>query len=307
MNPILLVASIGDKIDSAFAAFDLWVFHFFGSIQCGFLTIVAKLFTALGDEAFVIPMVIVGAVLCLFKKTRKYGATLVIAIIIGTLITNIAVKPMVMRIRPYNTLQGNAEYFAWYVGAGRLSESDFSFPSGHTTGAFEMATAMFLCFRKDKKKIAWLFPALAVGVMGSRVYLMVHYATDVIGGMLVGIFAGVMAYLIATLACKIKFIEKIDAEKLFKNGIKPRVASLLIVAVVLGVFAYSFVPSLTEGGDEAVRCAYVGEYDCQNEARVDDEDYPPIDGKNYCKIHWKQLTQQQIVGQSEGDSVIVVE
>ena len=54
-------------------------------------------------------------------------------------------------------------------------------------------------------------------------------------------------------------------------------------------FFYAFIPSLTEGGDKAVRCAYNEEYDCYNEARVDDKDYPAIDGKNYCKIHWKQL------------------
>ena len=131
MYPILLAATIGDKIDSTFAAFDLWVFHFFGSMQCGFLTVVAKIFTSFGDEAFVIPMAVVGVVLCFFKKTRKYGFSLLFAIAIGTIVTNVLVKPMVLRVRPYNTLQSNAEYFAWYIGAGQLSESDYSFPSYH--------------------------------------------------------------------------------------------------------------------------------------------------------------------------------
>ena len=52
----------------------------------------------------------------------------------------------------------------------------------------------------------------------------------------------------------------------------------------------SYIPAISEGGEDAHRCAYVGEYDCMNEARVDDEDYSPIDGKEYCKIHWKQLS-----------------
>lgn len=38
------------------------------------------------------------------------------------------------------------------------------------------------------------------------------------------------------------------------------------------------------------RCAYVGDYKCYNAAKVDDEKYPPIDGKEYCKIHWKALS-----------------
>ncbi len=279
MYPILL--TLGENIDKVFSSFDLWVFHFFGSMQCTFLTYVAKFFTTFGDEGFIIPLVVVGAVLCLFKRTRKFGLSLIFAVVIGTLVTNIVVKPMALRVRPYNTLQGNADYWKWYIGAGALSESDYSFPSGHTTGAFEIATALFLCFKSEKKKIAYLFPVVALCTMGSRVYLMVHYATDVLAGLVVGIVAGVLGYLIA------KFIVKFIFEKTDKTSGKA--APIAIVLAVVCIFLYAFIPSLTEGGDKAIRCAYNGEYDCYNEARVDDKDYPPIDGKNYCKIHWKQL------------------
>lgn len=290
MSPILLAtATMGERIDSIFYNFDLWVFSFFGNMQCDFLTYVAKLFTSFGDEMFVIPMVILGAVLCLFKKSRKYGVSLIFAVIIGTLVTNVIVKPMFLRVRPYNTLQGVAEYWGWYKGAGMLSESDFSFPSGHTTGAFEMAIAMFLCFKSDKKKICWLFPAVALCVMGSRVYLMVHYASDVLAGLIVGTVAGCLGYLIAKLICKIKFLDKIDAGKLFKK-VNVKVGIALIILFVGGVLGYNYATVLSEGGDDSLRCAYVGEYDCQNEARTDDEKYPAIDGKRYCKIHWKQLS-----------------
>lgn len=295
MNPILL--TLGDSIDSAFASFDLWVFRFFGSMQCTFLTYVAKFFTSFGDEAFIIPIVIVAIVLCFFKKTRKYGFSIIVAVIIGTLVTNVAVKPAVMRIRPYNTLQGNADYWSWYIGAGALSESDYSFPSGHTTGAFEIATALFLCFKSDKKKIAYLFPALALCTMGSRVYLMVHYASDVLAGLVIGVVAGVLGYFAAKLIVKYIFKgenSKIDAAKLFKkitdktNG---KLAPVAIVLAVVCIFLNSFIPLLSEGGETAVRCAYNEEYDCYNEAKVNDEDYPAIDGQNYCKIHWKQLSE----------------
>lgn len=294
MNTILLAAvTMGERIDSIFYNFDLWVFSFFGNIQNGFLTQVARFFTSFGDERFVIPMVIFGAVLCLFKKTRKYGAALIFSIVIGTLVTNVIVKPMFLRVRPYNTLQGVAEYFAWYKGAGMLSESDYSFPSGHTTAAFEIATAMFICFKKDNKKICWLFPVVAICTMGSRVYLMVHYASDVLAGMIVGTVAGCLGYLFAVLACKIiekiKFLDAIDVTPLFKK-VSPKAIPIAVIAVVTVLFCMSYVPAISEGGEDAHRCAYVGEYDCMNEARVDDEDYPPIDGKEYCKIHWKQLS-----------------
>lgn len=297
MNPILLataVATLGDKIDKAFYGFDMWVYHIFGSMQCGFLTGVAKFFTSFGDEAFIIPVAVLGIVLCFFKKTRKYGFSLVLAIVIGTLVTNIVVKPMVLRIRPYNTLQQVQEYWNWYVGAGSLSESDYSFPSGHTTGAFEIATAMFLCFKSDKKKIGYIFPCIALCVMGSRIYLMVHYPSDVVGGMIVGIVAGSLGYVLAKLVVKlfekVKFLDSIDVEKIFKKGINTKIASAVIVVVIVAMFAGSYIPALSEGGESAVRCAYNEEYDCYNEARVDDEKYPAIDGKEYCKIHWKQLS-----------------
>ena len=294
MCPILL--TLGENIDKVFSSFDLWVFHFFGSMQCTFLTYVAKFFTTFGDEGFIIPLVVLGIVLCFFKKTRKFGFSLIIAVVIGTLVTNIVVKPMALRIRPYNTLQGNSDYWNWYIGAGALSESDYSFPSGHTTGAFEVATALFLCFKSEKKKIAYIFPAIAICTMGSRVYLMVHYASDVLAGLVVGIVAGILGYLIAKFIVKFIFektkLDNIDAAKLFKKLTEKTNGKLAPVAIILAVvciFLYAFIPSLTEGGDKAVRCAYNEEYDCYNEARVDDKDYPAIDGKNYCKIHWKQL------------------
>lgn len=74
------------------------------------------------------------------------------AIVIGTLVTNVIAKPAVLRIRPYNTLQDVDFYWKAYIGAGALSESDYSFPSGHTTGVFEISMALALMFRKDGKR-----------------------------------------------------------------------------------------------------------------------------------------------------------
>lgn len=292
MNPILL--TLGESIDKTFYGFDLAVFRFFGEMQNTFLTYVAKFFTTFGDEAFMIPIVVLGIVMCFFKKTRKYGFTLIFAVAVGTIVTNVIAKPVFLRIRPYNTLQGDADFWSWYQGVGMLSESDYSFPSGHTTGATEMALAMFLCFKSDKKKIAYIFPAIALCTAGSRIYLMVHYATDVIGGLIVGTVAAVAGYflmkLVMLLFTKTGADDKIDAAKLFKKlgeDKRKKLGTAAIIIAVAGIFLYAFIPSLSEGGEQT--CAYEGEYNCNNAARVDDEKYPPIDGKEYCKIHWKQL------------------
>ena len=166
MNIFLLTATLGDKLDSVFYNFDMLIFGFFGGIQSTFMTGVAKFFTAFGDENFIIPILILGIILCFFKKSRKYGFSIIFAVIIGTLLTNVIFKPMFLRIRPYNTLQNVGDYMAWYTAAGRLSESDYSFPSGHTTGAFELATALSICFAKDKKKaLSIILPIIAIGTM----------------------------------------------------------------------------------------------------------------------------------------------
>ncbi|MCQ2481078.1 MAG: phosphatase PAP2 family protein [Clostridia bacterium] len=310
MYPMLPLA-LGATIDSAFFNLDKAIFTFFGSMQNEVMTIIAKLFTSFGDEDFVIPMVILAVVLCFFKKTRKYGFTLIFAVAVGTIVTNLALKPMVERVRPYNTLQLSdfwAQYEVWYKGAGSLSESDFSFPSGHTTSAFEMAIGLFICFiSENKKKIAWIFPVIAVLTMCSRVYLMVHYPTDVIFGCLAGCVAAIIGYLLAKLVLlifsKVKFLDNIDAEKLFKKGINPKAGIAVITAVVVAVFCFSFVRLMTE--DEGVKCAYSaeygGEYNCNNKARTGDDaiKYPGIDVDgdgdidNLCKIHSKELNPQK--------------
>ena len=182
-------------LDTVFASFDFSVFEFFGSIQSEWLTPIVSAFTHLGDSEFIIPLAVVGVILCLFKKTRKVGMTLFLAIIIGTLITNVVMKPFVLRPRPFQTLVDNPEYWQWYTNAGAHPESLYrSFPSGHTTGAFEIGTALFLAV--SNKKIKWIFPVYSVLIGCSRLYLMVHYCTDVIGGMICGMTAGIIAYFI---------------------------------------------------------------------------------------------------------------
>ena len=191
---------------SIFDSFDMSVFTFFGEqIQNAFMNGVAEFITFFGGEEFVIPMAVFGALLIPFKKTRKFGMAVLFAVLVGTLLTNLVMKNVFDRPRPFNYFTDDplyAEFFKNVYGVypAEMTEAlreqlphSGSFPSGHTTAAFELGIAMFLVLNK---KYSWVFPVISALVGLSRIYLMVHYATDVIGGVFVGVFAGIMGYLI---------------------------------------------------------------------------------------------------------------
>ena len=137
-------------------------------------------------------LILLSIALMLFRKTRRYGTTMLLALAIGALVTNVCFKPLVARPRPY-THDGSIFQQYWEM-LGKHTESDKSFPSGHMTAAMAASLAVFL---RGNKKISWtaLLFALAMGV--SRIYLSVHYATDVLGGVITGSIGGFAGYAIS--------------------------------------------------------------------------------------------------------------
>lgn len=115
------------------------------------------------------------------KKYRKEGIMMAFALLFGAIMTNILIKNLVMRPRPFDAIP---ELHAL------VSESGWSFPSGHSTSSMAAGLVMF---RRMPHKIG--IPALvfAIFICLSRLYVGVHYPTDVIVGILVGTFASVCA------------------------------------------------------------------------------------------------------------------
>lgn len=182
-------------LNEAFAGFDYAILEFFHSLAATaewFFTPFFKFITFFGEEG--IPCIIFGIVLLFFKKTRKAGICVLLAIIVGWLLVNISLKPIIARPRPY--VSGIEEYREWWEFVGANEVSEFSFPSGHTYVA--VCTLAAFCFIMGKK---WILPSAIFSLlMGmSRMYLMVHYPTDIIGGIVAGLFAGVMGWLLTKL------------------------------------------------------------------------------------------------------------
>lgn len=184
--------AIGRWLDKTFRGIDYAVFTAVTKLHSETMNVIVSGFTVLGDSEVAIPLLIVCVFLCFFKKTRRVGITVAFAIVLGTLFTNVILKNVCGRVRPYVSMADDPVFMGWYNFAGAHTPSENSFPSGHTTCAFEMAMALFFSIRK--KKIAWIFPVLAVGVGFTRLYLCVHYFTDVVAGVVVGTLAAFIAF-----------------------------------------------------------------------------------------------------------------
>ncbi len=138
-------------------------------------------FTHLGDGGLLFLVIAVG-LLC-FPRTRRAGVTALVALALGGLCTNVILKHLFARPRP------------WLDVAGLLpliEEGDpNSFPSGHTCAAFAFAAAVQTGLpRRWGQVLAWCAAAL----MGlSRLYVGVHYPSDVLAGAAVGALCGLAA------------------------------------------------------------------------------------------------------------------
>lgn len=136
--------------------------------------------------------ILIGLILCIFKKSRRAGISILISLTIGVLVSNICLKLTICRERPFTHM--GSDFFKWWLDAGSVSESSYSFPSGHTTATTAFAVALFL---NTPKKKSWPVLILPVLMLCSRTYLMVHFFTDCIAGMGVGIIAGTVSHFLA--------------------------------------------------------------------------------------------------------------
>jgi undecaprenyl-diphosphatase len=178
-------------LDLTFSGFDGSILEFYHSLAewgGAVLTPIMRAITVTGDKGLL--LLFVSLILCLFSKTRKSGICMFGAICCGALMTNVILKETICRIRPYEASELFREFWT-FVGAH--AESEFSFPSGHTTAAAAAATGLWLT--RGKKYLAISIPYVAL-MAASRNYFMVHYPTDVIAGAVVGTLGGIIAYFI---------------------------------------------------------------------------------------------------------------
>lgn len=180
----------------SFLQFDLAVFQWIQSIQNEFLDMLMVFITTLGNAGAV--FIVLGLGLLFTKKYRKAGFSVIVALLIMLICNDLFLKEFFARPRPFNLFELNPEKYAFWGAEYVYPElvgkpSSFSFPSGHTASAFAAAIALLWHDRKLGVPVT-VFAAL----MGfSRIYVEVHYCTDVIAGVISGTVCALIAVLVA--------------------------------------------------------------------------------------------------------------
>ena len=180
-------------INTTFADFDVGIItavHKLYDLAGGFFTPFFEFISYLGKGG--IFLILLSLALMFFRKTRRFGTSMLLGVTIGAIFTNLFLKVVIARPRPY--ADESSIFYQLWLTVGQNVESDKSFPSGHTTAAFDTMTPAFI-LGKRKVKIAAAAFAIIMGL--ARIYLVVHFPSDVVGGMIVGILAGCLGVLIA--------------------------------------------------------------------------------------------------------------
>ena len=151
--------------------------------KCDFMDMIMPRLTALGDAGII--WIVIGVCMLISKKYRKTGLLVLTGLLMGLIIGNGIVKNLVARQRP-----------CWLNPEFSLlipNPSDFSFPSGHTQASCIAATVITMKHRK----MGWVVIPLAAVIAFSRLYLYVHFPSDVLGGAVMGVAIGIATVMVA--------------------------------------------------------------------------------------------------------------
>ena len=172
-------------------SFDLPILDWIAAnLKCGFLDWLMPIITLFGEAG--IFWIALSVFFLLFPKYRKMGLGMGFALIIGLLICNVTLKPLVARIRPYDY---QLQIFGREIPLLVERLHDYSFPSGHTLASMECAVVML----RNRKKLGIPAFVLAILIAFSRLYLYVHYPTDVLVAILMGVGIGFLGDFLSNL------------------------------------------------------------------------------------------------------------
>lgn len=153
---------------------DMEILHWIQNLRSEPMDVIMRILSLISEFAAV--WMVIALILLVTKKHKECAISMAYGGIASCLIGELAIKYIVARPRPFLLDTSIA------LVEGMHMPTSYSFPSGHTTQSF-CAMVLLLCYFK-KKAIPAVF--LALGVAFSRMYLFVHYPTDVLAGAILG-------------------------------------------------------------------------------------------------------------------------
>lgn len=169
----------------------LWIQE---NLRNDFLTPIVTFITHLGDHGYL--WIALLLVLLVIPKTRRAGLIGAATLLLTFLLNNQVLKVLVGRTRPYEVIEGLSILIK--------KPGEFSFPSGHTANSMCVGVSLWMISQKcqalgDKKlyfpkAAGWFFLILSILIGLSRLYVGVHYPTDVLGGAVLAIFDAVLVF-----------------------------------------------------------------------------------------------------------------
>ncbi|MDD6645052.1 MAG: phosphatase PAP2 family protein [Oscillospiraceae bacterium] len=174
------------------------------NLRNSFMDFVMPLFSNLQDGGLI--WISIAVVMLFFKRTRYCGIAVLFAMGIDTLITEYGIKNVVCRVRPCNLVDD--------VNMLVEKPTSYSFPSNHSASAFAGAVAVMLTIKKK----AWTIPAFVFsGIIAfSRMYVFVHFPSDVFAGILLG---STIAVLVCYLMKKTGFKALLERKNIIEKDV----------------------------------------------------------------------------------------
>ena len=184
-------------------------------VRGGILTPIMQGITHLGDKGAFWILLTLALLIYPNRKTRRLGVFCGCAMVIGLVVTNLIIKNWVARVRPYDLMDplNPAVRHPLFVRLSLIvgAEHDWSFPSGHTTNSLACA---WVLFRKAPKKWGVAALVLAILIALSRLYVGIHYPTDVLGGVVIGICSACLSmWLVPKVEKKLPILNKFYGPK----------------------------------------------------------------------------------------------